>query len=105
MFKLFFIFFIIVITIYITLLIIKYFEKEKKNILEKKIENLNESLFKYNNILENLDNQNKKLVKIINKNDPIIQKYNKKKKEFFNIKKNVYKKRINQIRPFDQRMI
>ena len=105
MIKFFFIFFIIIITIYSTLIIIKYFDTEKKNILEKKISNLNNNLTKYDNIINNLDNQNKQLIKIINKNDPIIKKYKQKKEEYFNIKKNIYKKNINLIRPFDQRII
>ena len=66
---------------------------------------MNKNFLSYDKIIEKLSNQNKDLHNILNKNKNIINKYHKKKKEFFKIKKNIYKKNIIKIRPFDQRIL
>ena len=93
---------VITLTIYSTLIISKFFIKSDNLVLNNKINNLENNITKYDGVLEKLDNQNKKMKHIIEKNSSLINIYNIKKKKYKKIKKNIYKKNISKIRPFNQ---
>ena len=93
---------VITLTIYSTLIISKFFIKSDNLVLNNKINNLENNITKYDGVLEKLDNQNKKMKQIIEKNSSLINIYNIKKKKYKKIKKNIYKKNISKIRPFNQ---
>ena len=103
MFNIFSYLVIIVITIYLTLIITKYFNKNENLFLSNKLEQLKKEAQRYDNIIEKLDNQNNEMKQILNKNNNLINTFNNKKKEYKKVKKNIYKKYVSQIRPFDQR--
>ena len=90
--------------IYLTLIVVKYFNKNEKIVLINKIKSMEEEFKKYEQVLDKLDNQNVEMKKIINKNSNLINLYNEKKKNYKNVKKNIYKKYVSKIRPFDQRL-